>query len=126
MEYRLVQEMKAFTRLCYLWRQDSRHVPCDLSECWGPPEHKMLVSAALEYTSQVDFSVYEDGPEEWSADEHEEEAYEDDELYAQMETMALRDEYSHGARHSVLTNEDHYSSDDSMPDLPTRKRSRHK
>lgn len=85
----------------------------------------MLASGALEYSSQVDFTVYEDGPAEWSGEEDEEEAYEDEELYEQMETMALRDEYRHGARHSVLTSGEHYSSDDSMAASPTKKRSRH-
>lgn len=92
----------------------------------------MMVSAALEFTSQVDFTVYEGGPEEGSASEDEEdaypdedEAYEDEELYAQMETMALRDEYRDGAQHSVISNRDHYSSDDSMPASPSKKRPRH-
>lgn len=129
MEYHIKRAVKDFTRLCYHWRQDSRNVPCDFNERWGPPESEMMISAALEFTSQVDFTLYE-GPEESSASEAEDDAsdddaYEDEELYAQMEAVALRDEYRGRASHSVLSNAE-YSSDDSMQASPSKKRPRHR
>lgn len=125
MQYRLVRELEEFTRLCYLWRQDSRTVPCDLNEYWGPPEHDMMVAAALEFTSQVDFSLYEQPEEQLSASEEEEEGYEDEELFLQMEAVALRDEYGQGPEHSIHFNAE-YSSDDTMQASPTKKRPRRK
>lgn len=76
----------------------------------------MKAAGASEFTSQVDYSVYtSDTEEESSADEEE-----DNELYEQMETMALRDEYRGGH----MPSEEEYSSDGSIAENPSRKRRR--
>lgn len=123
MAYHINREVKDFTCLCFLWRQDCHNVPCHFNEYWGPPEDEMMISAALKVTSQVDFTVYEGlSP---TASEGEEEAFEDEELYAQMEAVALRDEYTELGSHSGLSNAE-YSSDDSMQASPAKKRPRHR
>ncbi|KZP06311.1 hypothetical protein FIBSPDRAFT_914718 [Athelia psychrophila] len=120
LQYRLKQEMTNFTRQCFLWRRDARIVPCDLGESWGPSEDDIKAAGASEFTSQVDYSAYISEPEEASS---EEEAidFDDDELYEQMETMALRDEYR-GVHMS--SEEDEYSSDGRNAANHSRKRRR--
>lgn len=82
----------------------------------------------MEYTRQVDIIGNKSGPEGWSdSDEEEEEAtFEHEELYEQMETMALRDEYRGHARNTPLVDEEHYSSDSSVMASTSKKHQRRK
>lgn len=120
LQYCLKQEMTNFTRQCFLWRRDARIVPCDLGESWGPLEDDIKAAAASEFTRQVDYSAYISEPEEASSEE-EVIDFDDDELYEQMETMALRDEYR-GVH--MPSEEDEYSSDGSNAANHSRKRRR--
>lgn len=113
--------MTNFTRQCFLWRRDARIVPCDLGESWGPSEDDLKAAGALEFTKQVDYSAYITDEEEPSSGEEEEIDFEDNELYEQIENMALRDEYR-GVR--MLSEEEQYSSDGSIAASPSKKRRR--
>lgn len=115
--------MRELTRYCFLWRRDCRIIQCDLGELWGPPEHEIKAVAALEYTRQVDLAQYEPGFEDLSASDEEEADIGDEELFDQMEAMALRDEYRHGSQ-SAHANEDQHSSNGSMTTSLTKKRAR--
>lgn len=81
----------------------------------------MKTAGAFEFTRQVDYSVYTSDPEEVSSADEEVIDFEDDELYDQMETMALRDEYRGGGH---MASEEEYSSDGSIAGHPSRKRRR--
>lgn len=118
--FRLSREMSEHTRQCYRWRQDCRLIPCTIGECWGPSETELIAAGALEFTHQVDFAAYETDSDDCSSSEGGDDCWEDEELYEQMENMALRDAYS--ARH--LPDEENYSSDDSveLPEAKKRKR----
>lgn len=116
--FRLSREMSEQARLCYRWRQDCRLIPCTMGESWGPSEAELIDAGRIEYSHQVDFSAYETDPHACSSSEGEEDCWEDEELYEQMETMALRDEYS--ARPSA--DDDNYSSDSSRPMSSVKKR----
>lgn len=121
LRYRLAREAKELCRLSFIWRKDCRGVPGDIGECWGPSEIQMLDAGALEYNIQVDIECgLED---ELSAEE--EEPY-DEELYDQLETMALRDEYRGNASNRHVLPEETFSSDSErgMAISPTKKRRR--
>lgn len=120
-QYRVSQAMSDLTRQCYRWRQDCRLIPCTLGEYWGPTEAELIAAAALEFTSQVDFATYESDPDDCSSSEGEDDCGEDEELYQQMETLALRDEYAV----RPPPDDEQYSSDDSIEFAPTKKRKRH-
>lgn len=81
----------------------------------------MLDAGALEYNKQVDIgAVVEDG-----LSSAEEEPY-DEELYEQLETIALREEYRGGALKPEVMGEEGFSSDSEigMSISPTKKRRR--
>lgn len=96
-------------------------IPGGLGEFWGPSEAELTAAAALEFTSQVDFTNYETDLDECSSSEADEDCWEDEELYEQMATLALRDEYA--TRHSA--DDEMYSSDSSVEVSPLKKRRRH-
>lgn len=121
LQFRLSQDILDHTRQCYRWRQDCCLIPCSLGEAWGPSDAELIAAAALEFTIQVDFSPYESEPDDGSSSEADDNCWEDDELYDQMETMALRDQYA-GRRPLA---EEHYSSDSSVGVSPSKKRRRH-
>lgn len=120
--FRLAREMQEHTRQCFHWCNDSRIVPCELGESWGPSEPDLQAAAALEYTIQVDFTAYDDEPEDWSGSEEGEECLENEELYEQLESMALRDQYT--SLKALPSNDDEYSSDGSIGQSPVKKRRR--
>lgn len=115
--------MMDLTSKSYRWRQDCRPIPCTLGECWGPAEADIMAAAALEVTSPVDFTAYDSHHDDVSSSEGEDGRWEDQELYEQMETMALRDAYTTQGPSDV----ERYSSDDDstsieMPLAKKRKR----
>lgn len=107
--------------MAFIWRKDCRVVPGDLGESWGPSEIEMLDAGALEYNKQVDIGTeVEDG---LSAEEDEPC---DEELYEQLETIALREEYRGSGSKSNVRVEEGFSSDSEVDILtsPSKKRRR--
>lgn len=73
----------------------------------------------MEVSRQVDLSAYETDVEDYLSSEGEDDGGEDEELYEQMETLALRDMYS---AHSPHDDDELYSSDSSVQMSPRKKR----
>ena len=120
--YQLKQEATALCRLCYIWRKDSRSISCGLDEDWGPSEPEMQAAGALEYTKQTDIIPSENDHinDDVSGEEME---YYEEELYEQLETMALRDEYRAKSFQSpqFLTEDASSDSERSASPSPTKK-----
>lgn len=107
--------------MSFIWRKDCRIIPYDMGECWGPSEIEMRKAGALEYNVQVDI---DGGPEDGLSAEEEEPC--DEELYEQLETIALREEYRGSAFNPDFLAEEGFSSDSErgMSISPTKKRRR--
>lgn len=115
--YSLSREAKELCRLCFLWRRDCRIIPCNLGESWGPSESEIMAAGTLEFNTRLDF---DSGPQEDLSAEEEEPC--DEELYEQLETMALREEYRGQATDGVeVLSSD---SESGVPISPSKKRRR--
>ncbi|KAF7965169.1 hypothetical protein HWV62_45272 [Athelia sp. TMB] len=120
--YQLQNEVAALSRMCYIWCKDSRPIPCTLGEDWGPSESTMRDAGAIEYTKQVDTTTDDTAFENDASGE--EMDYFEEELYEQLETMALRDEYRVKSFKSVQSVTEDASSDSerSISPSPPQKR----
>lgn len=107
-------------RLCFLWRKAVSVIPSD-TDGWGVPEDALRLAGVYEYNAHFEEDRTE--VDECSEGSDAETDIGDEDFYAQLETMTLKEEYEN--KEEVIPDIIHaYSTDDhhSRSESPSKRR----